>query len=232
MEKFHRISSMPITVTRSLDSADVIVEGYAAIYGTVSELLVENGRGIYESIANGAFDEAVANLPNQSIDCVATFEHHRHTLLARSSSGTLQLKSDEKGLWFRFIVPNTTVGNDVKESLQRGDLSHCSFISRAKAGDFTVERREDGFLYREIQKFSTLTDIALVIDPAYKQTYVDEVERSIKQFEDEEKSKQDALDAIALEDKEKADAEAADKVLAAKRSNEAFFASLGIDEIV
>lgn len=212
MAKLKRVSQEGIQILRSDENDSVVVEGYAALYGVPSKMLVEAGRGIIEVIEQGAFDKAVENVNNQSIDCVATFQHDRDTLLARTKSGTLQLKSDEKGLWFRFEVPNTTVGRDIVEQLKRGDLNQCSFVAFAPMGNVKLERREDGLFDQTVSEFTILRDIALVIDPAYEETYVDEVKRSIEAFEDEElKTKRSAEEAEELAKKEVADKEDRDR---------------------
>lgn len=212
MAKLKRVSQEGIQILRSDENDSVVVEGYAALYGVPSKMLVEAGRGIIEVIEKGAFDKAVENVNNQSIDCVATFQHDRDTLLARTKSGTLQLKSDEKGLWFRFEVPNTTVGRDIVEQLKRGDLNQCSFVAFAPMSNVKLERREDGLFDQTVSEFTILRDIALVIDPAYEETYVDEVKRSIEAFEDEElKTKRSAEEAEELAKKEVADKEDRDR---------------------
>lgn len=195
MEQTPRISPSKIEVVRSDSSDSVFVEGYAAVYGAKSLLLSERGVQFYEVIASGAFTEALENLPNQIIDCVATFQHDRNSLLARTRSGTLNVWDDGVGLRFKFEVPNTTVGNDVAESLRRGDLTQCSFIAWYTMDDTDTIRLEDGSIQRTIKKYSELRDIALVIDPAYPDTIAVEAKRSLAEFEETEKSAADAEDA-------------------------------------
>lgn len=222
MAEMKRISSEEIKVLRSDDSKDVIVEGYAAVFNQRSALLAENGKMIYESIKPYAFSEAIESLSDQKVDCVATYEHDRKTMLARTKSGTLTLWEDSYGLKFRFTIPNTTYGNDVKEQLSRGDLSQCSFIAFSKRGQYSETRNTDGTIERIIEKFYRLKDVSLVIDPVYDGTHAEEIKRSIEEFEkiesdealevqrklDEEKiaakkAEDDAADAAEIERGEK-----------------------------
>jgi HK97 family phage prohead protease len=206
MRKIHRFSPTEIEVTRGGETQATIIEGYAAVYGARSELLSEGGKVFYETIRAGAFTNALDNIWNQRVDCVATYNHERRSLLARSQSGTLKLWEDADGLKFRFETPNTSVGRDVAEQVKRGDLRSCSFIAYSPQSGYTEARGEDGNISREITEFSELRDVSLVIDPAYPATYLEEVSRSISDFEDEESKA--LAEAKAIEDKKEADAKA------------------------
>jgi HK97 family phage prohead protease len=85
-------------------------------------------------------------------------------LLARTASGTLEVKEDDKGLYYRFEMPNTSYGNDLLELYKRGDLTQSSF-------GFTVDkdswRLEDGQHVRYIESVSSLFDVSPVVYPAY-----------------------------------------------------------------
>lgn len=206
MKNLKRISSKQIEILRSDGSEDVIVEGYAAVYNSRSVLLSERGKQFYETIQNGAFSEAISRMNEQSFDCVATFEHNRSSLLARTSSGTLKIWDDADGLKFRFAIPNTSIGNDVREMLSRGDLHQCSFSAMIGSGDYDEQRMDDGSIERKITRFSEIRDVALVVDPAYPATYAEEVERSLNEFEaNEEKEQEEILRAqVEAEEEDRA----------------------------
>lgn len=131
------------------------VEGYASVFNSMSEDL-----GFREVILPGAFSNVLDN------DVRALYNHDSNYLLARTTSGTLELKEDEKGLYYRFEMPNTSYGNDMLELFRRGDLTQSSF-------GFTVEkdnwRMEDGQQVRYIERVGSLFDVSPVVFPAYNQ---------------------------------------------------------------
>lgn len=61
----------------------------------------------------------------------ALYEHNYTQLLGRTKSGTLVLSEDDTGLRFELTPPNTQLGNDVLELVERGDISGMSFGFRA-----------------------------------------------------------------------------------------------------
>jgi len=130
------------------------VEGYASVFNSMSEDL----GGFREIILPGAFSEVLDN------DVRALYNHDSNYLLARTASGTLELKEDSKGLYYRFEMPNTTYGNDMLELFRRGDLSQSSF-------GFTVEKDswklENGQHVRYIERVGSLFDVSPVVYPAY-----------------------------------------------------------------
>lgn len=131
-----------------------MVEGYASVFNSMSEDL----GGFREIILPGAFSDVLDN------DVRALYNHDSNYLLARTTSGTLELKEDDKGLYYRFEMPNTSYGNDMLELFRRGDLSQSSF-------GFTVEkdswRMENGQNIRYIEKVNSLFDVSPVVYPAY-----------------------------------------------------------------
>ena len=130
------------------------VEGYASVFNSMSEDL----GGFREIILPGAFKNALGD------DVRALYNHDSNYLLARTTSGTLELKEDDKGLYYRFEMPNTSYGNDLLELYRRGDLTQSSF-------GFTVDkdswRMEEGQHIRYIESVSSLFDVSPVVYPAY-----------------------------------------------------------------
>jgi uncharacterized protein len=135
------------------------VTGYAAIYDSRSQDL----GGFYEEIAPGAFDEAI-----NTSDVRALVNHDPNKILARSNrgEGTLQLTVDNNGLGYRFSAPDTTAGNDLLVSLQRGDISESSFGFTVNKDD-QEWREENGVTIRTIKKVNRLFDVSPVTYPAY-----------------------------------------------------------------
>lgn len=92
--------------------------GYIAVFNSPSEDL-----GYTEILAPGCFTRSLAS----GSDVVALINHDDNAPVGRSSANTLQLAEDDKGLAYTVTLPNTTRASDLKESVQRGDLTGCSF---------------------------------------------------------------------------------------------------------
>lgn len=164
-----------------------IVEGYALKFNTESR----NLGGFIETIT----PEALEGVDLSDVRCF--LDHDSSKLLGRTSSGTLKLNVDETGLYFRCVLPNTSVGRDAMELVTRGDLNQCSF-------GFTVEQdkwtKGNEIMMRSINKIGSLFEISLVSIPAYDDTDVRVAQRSMENATNElEKRKlQLELDLLGL----------------------------------
>lgn len=140
--------------TKMEEGESMNVVGHASVYNTMSEDL----GGFREIIAPGAFDDVLEN------DVRALINHDGNLILARTTSGTLKLSTDEKGLKYEFDMPETSYGKDLAISMKRGDVTQSSFA-------FTVENdnweTKDGMDVRTITKVKRLFDVSPVTYPAY-----------------------------------------------------------------
>lgn len=135
--------------------------GYAAVYGQDSREIVEGGRKFVERIAPGAFNETLSS----GADVKLYYNHDASMPLARTRSGTLQLKSDRNGLSFSASLPETTLGNDVRALIERGDLSgEMSF------GFYVTEDSWNKDRTQRLVKKAQLVEVSIVQDAAYPQT--------------------------------------------------------------
>ncbi len=161
------------------------VSGYAAIFNSRSRMIVEPQDGqriaFYEYISEGAFEEADRS------NVIATINHNPERMLARTSSGTLELSTDETGLYFRLLVPNTTEGNDLWEMVQRGDFAECSFAFIARDDSW---HKDSDIPVRTIESIAKLIDISIVTNGAYGATTVDAeyIQRNIAELEADNES--------------------------------------------
>lgn len=113
-----QIRSLVRKVETRADGERMTVAGYAAIFGEVADIA-----GIYrEVIARGAFSRSL-----RTDDVLALFGHDSGRLLGRTTSGTLRLAEDAKGLSVEIDLPDTTDGRDVRTLIARGDISGMSF---------------------------------------------------------------------------------------------------------
>lgn len=167
------------------------LSGYAIVYDVESRVLWDCCGGEFVETIDRA---AVSPELLATSDVKALFNHIDAMLLARcvNGSGSLLLKSDEHGLRFEFVVPQTTAGNDVAELVRRGDLRGCSFAFAANESDIVYTTRADGTRHRRVMKISRLADVSIVVDPAYTQTSV-----SLRSFSGGEKEGEKAVISTA-----------------------------------
>lgn len=135
------------------------ISGHAAVFGQFARV-----GGHLETIAPGAFDRAI----RERHDVRLTVGHDQNKVLARTKSGTLDIWADEVGLAFSAKLPNTSLANDVRESLARGDLDSMSFAFMPTAD---VWSQRDG---KQVQTVTDLDliDVSIVGLPAYSGTDV------------------------------------------------------------
>jgi HK97 family phage prohead protease len=155
------------------------LEGHAAVFGKKSEDL----GGFREIIDAGAFSAAI-----KRDDVRALFNHDQNYILGRNKSKTLELEEDDKGLRFKIDMPDTSYARDLAVSIERGDVSQCSFAFRidgAKGETWEVDGKEvkpmEAFeamwddkkhdIVRHVVK-ARLYDVSPVTYPAYPQTDV------------------------------------------------------------
>lgn len=174
------------------DDEKMIVEGYALRFNTESHLLGE----FVETISPGALENA------DLTDVRCLIDHNSSYVLGRTVADTLSLTVDDKGLYFRCQLPNTTYARDLYENIKLGNVNQCSFgFSIEEDGD-TFERRSDGLFKRTVNKIKSLFDVSIVTYPAYEETDVAPALRSIKKIKDEEleqrRLQEQAKAAIAL----------------------------------
>ena len=134
-----------------------VVVGHAAVYESLSEDL----GGFSELIRPGAFTDV---LRDPHLDVTALFNHDPNYLLGRTTSGTLKLAEDSKGLAVRLALSDATYARDISTAMDRGDLCSMSF---AFTVGVDVWRKAAGTTIREIVKFARLFDVSVVTTPAY-----------------------------------------------------------------
>lgn len=155
MEKrYYNISVEQRESTETESESAPVVVGHAAVFDTLSD----NLGGFQERISPKAFDNVLDN------DVRAFFNHDPNHLLARSTSGTLRLSVDDKGLRYEFDVPDTTSGRDLLVSMERGDVTQSSFAFTVEEDSWNIENGTD---IRTIEKVKRLYDVSPVSIPAY-----------------------------------------------------------------
>ena len=175
------------------------ITGYAIVFNTESENL---GNFIEVIDRDAVTPELIANS-----DIKLLYNHDEmQGILARSKrgKGTLNISIDERGVKYSAILPNTTLGNDVLESIRRGDLDSCSFAFTLDTNGDNWTKIKDNLYKRTITKFSELFDFSVVVTPAYSSTSVSaRALDKIKELEQKELLELD-LDAEKQENQRKA----------------------------
>ncbi len=147
------------------------IEGYASLFNVQSRMLHENGKTFREVIRDGAFDGVLAG---KELNVIANIDHDMSRMLGRSTSGTLKLTVDAVGLRYSIEVPNTQLGNDTYEQVERGDLYESSFAFGTRNTDVDWGNdRSDGMLLRFVNNVTLLRDISIVRNGAYGKTDVE-----------------------------------------------------------
>lgn len=148
------------------DADPLRIEGYASVFNRSAKL-----PGFRERILPGAFTRAI----EQKQDVVCLFNHNSDIVLGRTTSGTLRLRQDARGLFYSCDLPNTQSARDIHESIRRGDINGCSFAFNIPDGgqDWSEQRDDDGtyFVQRDISD-TNLLDVSPVTYPCYQGTDV------------------------------------------------------------
>ncbi|MGK0554476.1 HK97 family phage prohead protease [Macrococcus capreoli] len=136
-----------------------VAEGYAAMFNSPTMI----SDWYEETIAPGAFTSSLTN------DVRCLYNHDWSQVLGRTSSGTLQLREDDIGLYFEVTLPNTSTGRDLIEMLGRKDINQCSF-------GFVIKQAQDDFsdpnVLRTLITEVELYEVSIVALPAYADTSV------------------------------------------------------------
>ena len=142
---------------RALDDSEDgwTVSGYAAVFDSPSEPLPWT-----EFVRRGAFKKTI----NDGAD-VRLLIDHTGVPLARTKSGTLTLREDDKGLFMEArLDPNNPDAVKMRSALMRGDVTQMSFAFETIKDGWNGDRS-----VRELKEVR-LHDVSLVTYPAYEET--------------------------------------------------------------
>ena len=158
-------------VTRQDQTPDeMVIEGYFALFENETELF----EGVHEIISKGAFDNTLNN------DIRALWNHNTQYVLGRNKSGSLELKTDDKGLFASIRLPKTQYAQDLYELVKRGDVDQCSFGFNIVAEDLE-ELASGGYRWRINE--ADLHEVSVVTFPAYENTSVQARAKQVEQIE-------------------------------------------------
>jgi len=165
------------------------IEGTAIVFNSQSENL-----GSFREIISPSAADDVLNDAN--LDCRALINHDNNLVLGRTKSGTLQLWKDDEGVKYRIQLDTSiSYANDLVKSINRGDISGSSFgFSFIWDTDDSWSRDKDGTPVRTINRIRELYDVSPVTFPAYPETDVAVVRRSIDKLNVDNNSKSKSIE--------------------------------------
>jgi HK97 family phage prohead protease len=175
------IADLPGLEVKADENGRTVIRGYAAVFESESQDL----GGFVEIVERGAFDEVMASNPD-------VFGKYNHTqVIGRTSSGTMRLMVDERGLRYEIDPPRSAAA--VVELIERGDVRGSSFAFRSRPADESWQRDAGGRMIRRIKKFSFLGDAGPVDTPAYLATETYVSKRALEMAQVETRAAADSL---------------------------------------
>jgi uncharacterized protein len=175
VKKVNKRTSFLESEFRAAEQEDkIFLEGYFVRYNEETELY----DGVFEEVAPSAFAKSLAK---NDVRCL--FNHDHGMVLGRAGNKTLELRSDENGLYGKVeINRNDPEAMAVYARIQRGDINACSFGFFPVKEDY--ENRSDGsvkFIIREADLF----EVSAVTFPAYPQTEIAARQRDVEAIKQE-----------------------------------------------
>lgn len=147
---------------------ETTLRGHAAVFNSLSHDL----GGFREMLEPGAFRAALRSQP----DVRLLVNHDPNYVMARTASGTLELREDGTGLHvFARVDRRISWVEDLRTTMQRGDIDQMSFAFTVGENGDDWAVTEDGHVVRTIRADGVdgLYDVSVVSYPAYEATRVD-----------------------------------------------------------
>ena len=138
----------------------MIVEGYATTFNSPYVLYEDDEMRILEQVDAGAFVGADMR------DVIMQYDHRGH-VFARIRNNTLDVRTDEEGLFISADLGGTEIGRQLYTEIKGGYTDKMSFAFTVT--DENVDRRTEGnkrIVTRTITKIGKLYDVSAVSVPA------------------------------------------------------------------
>lgn len=178
---------------RASEEDSYIVEGYASTFNDPYVLYRMDGYEVSEQVDRKAFDKTDMS------DVIMQYDHEGR-VYARKSNGTLQVKTDDHGLFIRADLSGTEAGRQLYEEIKGGYTTKMSFGFTVREDERAItENEETGEtkVLRTITDISKLYDVSAVSLPANPATSISsrtdgegviaEVVEEIKKAEEEKR---------------------------------------------
>ena len=153
--------------TRTGDSGEMVVEGYATTFNSPYELWRDKNMIVNEQVDAGAFAETDMD------DTIMQYDHEGR-VFARVKNGTLRLEPDEHGLKVTAKLGGTEIGRQLFEEIQGGYTTKMSFGFTVTGEKSQRSKDENGntVILRTITKIGRLYDVSAVSLPANDATEI------------------------------------------------------------
>lgn len=140
-------------------TGDLYISGYFSVFNSNYEIWP----GATESVSPEAFDGALSD----DIRCL--IDHETRLVLGRNKAGTLDLKTDSRGLWGEVKVNQKDQdAMNLYERVKRGDVNQCSFGFEILDEEFEERGTEVHWTIKKVK----LYEVSVVTFPAYDETEV------------------------------------------------------------
>ena len=144
-----------------------IVEGYATTFNQPYELWRDGPDYIVlEQVDRGAFDKTDMS------DVIMQYDHEGR-VFARTSNGTLELRTDDHGLHIRADLSGTEIGRQLYEEIKGGYTDKMSFGFTVDSDEHLItEENGTVTILRTIKSIGKLYDVSAVSLPANNATEI------------------------------------------------------------
>jgi HK97 family phage prohead protease len=104
-------------------------------------------------------------------DMVATFNHNFDYILGRTSNSTMDVRIEDKGVFYSVKPSKTSYADDLLENLRAGNITGSSFyFSMDSEQGYDFKERADGMLEATPKRITKVYEMGPVTSPAYPAT--------------------------------------------------------------
>lgn len=178
------------------------VYGYALRFG-------EDSVPLYDEKTKRWFVERIdpAAITDQLLsDLLLLYNHRPDAVLASRRAGNLSAYITERGLWFSAQLNATSWARDAYQLVADGTLRGCSFAMVVRRDEWS---KEQGYWVRTIREIAAISEVSMVIYPAYPTTTVDGEQRMA-----------DAQDLLAYEQEQERRAQEQERLEQERRASD------------
>ena len=154
--------------TRTGESGEMIVEGYATTFNQPYRLMGDDKMTVNQQVDRDAFKETDMS------DVIMQYDHEGR-VFARIANGTLQLTEDDHGLKITANLGGTEIGRQLYEEIKGGYTTKMSFGFKVRKSERTIEENEEMgsiTVHRKITEIEKLYDVSAVSLPANDATEI------------------------------------------------------------
>tara|TARA_R100000700_G_scaffold36891_1_gene46589 strand:- start:43 stop:1755 length:1713 start_codon:yes stop_codon:yes gene_type:complete len=147
----------------NLQGKEGVLEGYALVFGKPSSPLHDPRRGQFVEVLSRRC------LDNCNLDDVSLLLNHDEDgiPLARTTSKTLELEVNDKGLYFRAKLGKSERALEIMESVELGNLNQMSFAYFSHEEDIEYFERKNQPLLRQVNAIDEIFEISIVTRAAF-----------------------------------------------------------------